>query len=147
MRTISLAHLTELNLAPAEDRQNHAALQTLARPLGLSCVIEFFPWTNVPNLASARAVVERTGIEDIGILIDTLHFDRSGSSLADLVDLPPQRLPFQHWCDAAVHPPYTTEDLLHAGRAERRPPGDGQIDLTAILAWLPENLPIALEFP
>lgn len=126
---------------------NLAALQALARPIGLSCVLEFFPWTNVPDLASARAAVEGTGADDVGILVDTLHFDRSGSSLADLSALPPRRLPFLHLCDAAVHPPYSTEDLLHAGRAERLAPGDGQIDLAAVLACLPENLPIALEVP
>lgn len=126
---------------------NLAAFQTLARPHGLTCVLEFFPWTSVPDLATARAVVERTGMEEIGILVDTLHFDRSGSSLTDLESLPPSRLPFLHLCDAAVHPPYSTEDLLHAGRAERLPPGEGQIDLTAILAPLPQGLPIALEVP
>jgi sugar phosphate isomerase/epimerase len=124
-----------------------AALHALARPIGLSCVLEFFPWTNVPDLASARAAVAKTGADDVGILVDTLHFDRSGSSLADLATLPPQRLPFLHLCDAAVHPPYSTEDLLHAGRAERLPPGEGQIDLASMLARLPENLPIALEVP
>jgi sugar phosphate isomerase/epimerase len=127
--------------------ENLAALQALARPLGLSCALEFFPWTNVPDLAAARAAVERTGAPDIGVLIDTLHFDRSGSALADLAAMPPQRLPFLHLCDAAVHPPYTTEDLLHAGRSERLPPGEGQIDLAAILARLPAGLPIALEVP
>jgi sugar phosphate isomerase/epimerase len=126
---------------------NLAALHALARPYGLSCVLEFFPWTNVPDLAAARAAVERTGADDVGILIDTLHFDRSGSALADLSALPPQRLPFLHLCDAPVHPPYSTEDLLHAGRAERLPPGEGQIDLTSILSRLPENLPMALEVP
>lgn len=126
---------------------NLATLQTLARPFGLSCVLEFFPWTTIPDLASARIAVERTGADDIGILIDTLHFDRSGSSVADLAALPPQRLPFLHLCDAAVHPPYSTEDLLHTGRAERLPPGEGQINLMSILTRLPENLPIAVEVP
>jgi sugar phosphate isomerase/epimerase len=126
---------------------NLAALQSLARPLGLSCVLEFFPWTNVPSLAAARAVVETTADPDIGILIDTLHFDRSASTLTELTSLPASRLPFLHLCDAPVHPPYTTQDLLHAGRAERLPPGHGQIDLLSILARLPPDLPISLEVP
>ncbi|AMY70951.1 sugar phosphate isomerase/epimerase family protein [Frigidibacter mobilis] len=126
---------------------NLAAFQTLAHPHGLTCVLEFFPWTSVPNLATARTVVERTGMAEIGILVDTLHFDRSASSLADLENLPASRLPFVHLCDAAVHPPYSTEELLHAGRAERLPPGEGQIDLAAILARLPQGLPVALEVP
>lgn len=126
---------------------NLAALQALARPLGLVCVLEFFPWTNVPGLAAARAVVEATGAPDIGILVDTLHFDRSGSSLADLAALPAARLPFAHLCDAPVCPPYTMEELLHAGRAERLPPGCGQIDLARVLSHLPPGIPIALEVP
>lgn len=127
--------------------ENLAALQTLARPYGLSCVLEFFPWTNVPDLRAARAAVELSGANDVGILVDTLHFDRSSSSLADLAALPPQRLPFVHLCDAPVYPSYSTEDLLHTGRAERLPPGEGQIDLKSILACLPRNLPISLEVP
>lgn len=126
---------------------NLAALQTLARPFGLTCTLEFFPWTNVPDLAAASAVVERTGIAEVGILVDALHFDRSGSALSDLKRLAATRLPFLHLCDARVHPPYTTDDLLHTGRAERLPPGEGQIDLKAILGCLPPNLTMALEVP
>lgn len=126
---------------------NLAALHVLARPLGLSCVLEFFPWTNVPDLASARKAVERTGFDDVGVLVDTLHFNRSSSTLADLRALPPSRLPFLHLCDAAVHPPYTLEELLNAGRAERLPPGEGQIDLKAVITCLPTAIPMALEVP
>ncbi|MBH0236469.1 sugar phosphate isomerase/epimerase family protein [Methylobrevis albus] len=126
---------------------NLAALHAFARPRGLACVLEFFPWTNVPDLAAAVRVVEATGAADIGILVDTLHFDRSGSRLADLAALPAGRLPFLHLCDAPVRPPYTTEALLHAGRAERLPPGDGEIDLAAILTHLPRDVPLALEVP
>lgn len=126
---------------------NLAALQTLARPRGLRVVLEFFPWTNVPDLATAARVVEATGDPDVGILLDTLHFDRSGSRLADLAALPAARLPFVHLCDAPVCPPYSTEMLLHAGRAERLPPGDGQIDLRAILGHLPRGIPLGLEVP
>jgi sugar phosphate isomerase/epimerase len=125
---------------------NLAALQAEARNFGLSCVLEFFPWTVVPDLAKARQIVQAAG-PDVGILLDTLHFDRSNSSLRDLAALPPARLPFVHLCDAMVHPPYSTDDLLHAGRAERLPPGEGQIPLRLILERLPEGIPIALEVP
>lgn len=125
---------------------NLAALQAEARSFGLSCVLEFFPWTVVPDLAAARRIVEMAG-PNLGILLDTLHFNRSNSSLDDLAALPPARLPFIHLCDAMVHPPYSTDDLLHAGRAERLPPGDGQIPLRPILERLPTGIPISLEVP
>jgi sugar phosphate isomerase/epimerase len=114
---------------------------------GLSAVLEFFPWTVVPDLVAASSVVGATGRADIGILVDMLHFDRSGSRLSDLRALDPARLPFVHLCDAPRQPSYTTEDLLHAGRAERLPPGEGGIDLAAILGCLPAMTPAGLEVP
>lgn len=122
-----------------------AALDAACAPRGLRPVLEFFPWTNVPDLATAARVV--AGVPGAGILVDALHFDRGGSRLADIAALPPQRLPFLHLCDAPVRPAYTTEDLLHAGRAERLAPGDGQIDLAAILRAMPQGIPLALEIP
>lgn len=124
-----------------------AAIADLARGYGIGAVLEFFPWTCVPGLGDAVAAVEAAAQPDIGILVDTLHFDRSGSRLDDLDRLPAARLPFLHLCDALVRPGYTTEELLHAGRAERLPPGEGQIDLAAIMRRMPPEIPVALEVP
>ncbi len=129
---------------PARLRDRLAALTAAARARGLGVVLEFFPWTVVPDLATARPLAEAAGC---GVLVDALHFDRSGSTLADLAAMPPAMLPFAHLCDATVAPPYTTEALLHAARAERLPPGEGQIDLFAFLRALPPGLPLALEVP
>ncbi|MDP2080510.1 MAG: TIM barrel protein [Pseudotabrizicola sp.] len=126
---------------------NLAAFQENALGFGLSCVLEFFPWTVVPDLASANGVIDATGSTSLGILLDTLHFNRSGSTLAELDKTPHQRFPFVHLGDAPVHPPYSMEELLHTGRAERLPPGDGQIDLAAILNRLPRDTPLSLEVP
>lgn len=129
---------------PARLRDSLAALTQAARARGLGVVLEFFPWTVVPDLPAARALAEAAGC---GVLVDALHFDRSGSALTDLAAMPPAMLPFAHLCDAPVAPPYTTEALLHAARAERLPPGAGQIDLAGFLAALPPGLPLALEVP
>ncbi|QYK41460.1 MAG: sugar phosphate isomerase/epimerase [Paracoccaceae bacterium] len=126
---------------------NLARLADLCAGHGLRAVLEFFPWTDVPDLATAARVVAAAGHPDLGVLVDMLHFDRSGSRLADIAALPPGRLPFAHLCDAPVLPAYTTDDLLHAGRAERLPPGEGQIDLRPVLAALPPGIPLALEVP
>ncbi|MCB1388273.1 MAG: sugar phosphate isomerase/epimerase [Rhodobacteraceae bacterium] len=115
-----------------------------ARARGLGTALEFFPWTVVPDLASALRLTERL---DVGVLVDSLHFDRSSSRLDQLAAVDPARLPFAHLCDAPVHPPYTTDQLLHTARAERLPPGEGQIPLAAFLAALPADLPLGLEVP
>lgn len=121
-----------------------ADLALRARSRGLGVVLEFFPWTVVPDLAAALRVTEGTGA---GVLVDALHFDRSASTLAQLAAVDPVRLPFAHLCDALVHPPYSEDDLLHTARAERLPPGEGQIDLAAILNALPPDVPLGLEVP
>ena len=124
-----------------------AAIAELAAGYKLGAVLEFFPWTVVPDLGAAVAIVEATGRADVGILVDTLHFNRSHSTLEQLSQIQAARLPFVHVCDAPVQATYTTEELLHAGRAERLPPGEGAIDIKAILAYMPAGVPIALEVP
>jgi len=124
-----------------------AAFTDLAVRHGLRPVLEFFPWTAVPDLGAAAGVVEAAGRAETGILVDVLHFDRSGSTLAQLDGIPAARLPFAHVCDAPVQARYTTEELLHAARAERLPPGEGGIDITGIVQHLPPGIPVALEVP
>jgi len=123
------------------------AFHDLCGRYGLSAVLEFYPWTVVPNLESAVRIVEAARRPDLGILVDTLHFDRSGSKVEQLDALPASRLPYIQVSDAPVQPSYTTEELLHAGRAERLPPGEGGIDIVGILRHMPRGIPVALEIP
>ena len=67
--------------------------------------------------------------------------------LDDLDRTSASRLPFVHVSDAPVQSSYTTEELLHAARVERLPPGEGGIDIKRILGHMPQNIPVALEAP
>lgn len=121
-------------------------LSRLAAERGLGVVLEFFPWTVVPDLAAALAVAKAAG-DGVAVLADSLHFDRSGSALALLRDTPASLLPFAHLADAPVHPPYAEAELLHTARDERLPPGEGKIDLPAFLDTLPPGSPVVAEVP
>ncbi len=96
---------------------------------------------------SSSFVVEATGRDDCGILLDTLHYARGNSSAEQFQGLAPSRFPFVHVCDAPVGTSWTREQLFHAGRVERLPPGEGGIDITGILQHLPPGIPVALEVP
>ena len=133
------------DLARLADRLG--AITDLSARYGLRAVLEFFPWTVVPDLDAAVQMVEAAGRTETGILVDTLHFDRSGSRVEQLDRIPPARLPFVHVCDAPVQDSYTMEELLHAGRAERLPLGEGGIDIAGILRHMPQGIPVALEVP
>jgi sugar phosphate isomerase/epimerase len=126
---------------------NLAQFAENAALFNMSPVLEFFPWTNVPNLNAALDIVARTHNPQIGVLLDTLHFDRSASCLSDISKAEQSRFPFIHLCDAMVMPEYSNETLLHTAREARLIPGQGQIRLGDILAQLPPEIPIALEIP
>lgn len=123
------------------------AIGELAARYGLTAVLEFFPWTVVPDLAAAAELAEATGRGDVGILVDTLHFDRSGSTLNRLDRIPASRLPLVHVGDAPAEKPTTTEGLIFTARSERLPPGEGGIDIASILRHIPAGIPVALEVP
>jgi len=124
-----------------------ASIANLAEQYGLSALLEFFPWTTVPDLETAARVVGATSCPNVGILIDTLHFDRSNSSLSQFGSIPTKWLPMMHLCDAPAGKPTTIEGLLHTARAERLPPGEGCIDIAPILMAMPNDTQIALEVP
>ena len=119
----------------------------LAAPLGLTINLEFFPWTVVPNLSTAVEVIGKADRSNSGILVDTLHFDRSDSTLEQLDRVPTKWLNFVHVCDAAGEKPTTDEGLIFTAREDRLPPGEGQIDLVAILNHMPSDIPVGVEVP
>ena len=124
-----------------------AAISDLAARYGLRAVLEFFPWTAVPDLGSALRILDAAKRAELGILVDTLHFNRSASRFDELDRIPSARLPFIHVSDAPVRESYTTEELLQTARMERLPPGEGGIDIKGILSHMPRGIPIALEVP
>jgi sugar phosphate isomerase/epimerase len=124
-----------------------AQLCALARPLGLTVDLEFPSWTETPDLSEATRVLRGADQPNAGMLVDLLHFARSGSSIADLRQLPAEWFHFAHVCDAPAAIPPTNEGLIHTARFERLFPGEGGIDVHGILAALPPGIPYALEIP
>ncbi len=132
---------------PARLCERFALLCDLGAPFGLSMDLEFMPWTTVPDLAAAVRIVGAAARPNGGILVDALHFDRSGSNPAELAALPRAWLHYVQLCDAPSGRPADTAAMIHTARAERMFPGEGGIDLDAILHPLPRDLPVSLEVP
>ncbi len=131
----------------ARKTDRFAQLCEMARPLGLTIDLEFPSWTETPDLNAAVRVLRGADQPNAGILVDLLHFARSGSSVADLRQLPADWFHFVHVCDAPPAVPATNEGLIHTARFERLFPGEGGIDIRGILGALPPGLPYALEIP
>ena len=134
---------------PAEARlvDRFAAVCRAAAPFGLSCDLEFMPFTIVRNLADATRIVRAAGEPNARVLVDALHFDRSDSTIEQVRALPRDWLSYAQICDAPHIVSPTREQLLHTARVERLLPGEGDIPLGPLFQALPKDLPISIEIP
>ncbi len=133
---------------PDRSADNVGRLCDLAAERGLTVDLEFVPWTALSGLRAAADLVRTCRHDALGIAVDTLHFHRSGSSADELARLPRRWFRYAQICDAPgskTLPP--RERLVHEATKERLLPGEGDIDLAAILRALPAGIPLALEIP
>ena len=111
-----------------------AGLCQRAAEHGLLVHLEFLPWSKIPDLATAWRVVRQADQPNGGLTVDAWHYFRSGSAGTDLLrDIPGERILALQLCDAPVTP---EADPLHATLHERRLPGEGELDLPALVADL-----------
>lgn len=127
--------------------ERFAKLCDYAKPLGIFVNLEFPHWTEIGTLSAAVKVVRAVNRSNAGILVDMLHFGRSNSTLKELAALPREWFRFAHVCDAAKEVPPTMDGIIRTARDERQFPGEGGIDVKAILACLPQDIPYSLEIP
>jgi sugar phosphate isomerase/epimerase len=123
-----------------------AELCELAKTLSLTIDLEFVTWACVANLQEAIGVCRAVGCENCGLLVDTLHCHRSRVTPEELDAVPRAWFHFAHICDAPKEIPPTVDGLIHTAREARLDPGEGGIDIAAIVNRLPE-VPYSLEIP
>lgn len=126
--------------------ETFAQLCEMAKPLGLTMEFEFVTWAGVTDIREALELIRAAKSENAGILVDTLHFDRSRCRLEELEEIPRELLHFVHLCDAPKEIPATKEGLIHTALRERLYVGEGSINIAAILKRLPE-IPYSIESP
>ena len=124
-----------------------AELCDTAAGFGLNLSLEFMPWTDVKDLNQAARIVRAAARSNGGLLIDAFHLDRSQSRVEDVVELPSEWLRFAQLCDVPAIRPPTMAEILAEARAERQFPGEGGLDLKALLRAVPAYLPLSLEVP
>jgi sugar phosphate isomerase/epimerase len=137
------------DIDPGRLREDFARLCTLAAGYGIRVAVEFFAFSGIRTLEDADRLVTESGQSNAGILVDALHFHRSGgraSMLRALAQTAPHRIFFAQLCDApALAPAY--EALPREARCDRYDPGDGTLPLADFYGALPADLPIELEAP
>lgn len=133
---------------PDEDRlaARLTQLACTASDHGLRLALEFVPYSATRTLEAAARVVASVNASNVGVLLDALHFMRSGSRLQSLRELPREHLAFVQLCDGqATSPP--PERLSEEARGGRLYPGEGTFPLREILAAVGTDVPLEIEVP
>ena len=117
-----------------------------AKDAGIRIALEFLPYSGVRTIDEAMRVVMDSGASNAGLLMDALHLDRSGGSVADIARIPADRIAFAQLCDARQWTgPRTNERLLTEARTARLPAGAGDLPLFDFLDALPARTEIEYE--
>jgi sugar phosphate isomerase/epimerase len=122
-----------------------AAMAEMADNVGVEANVELSPGLTIGNLTAAVAVVRHVARKNFKLLIDTMHFARSGSSVSDLAALDPDMIGYAQLCDAprvSIHATYMEEAM-----SARMSPGRGELPLLDIVAALPAHVVLGLEIP
>jgi sugar phosphate isomerase/epimerase len=112
-----------------------AALCDRAAEFGARVHLEFIPMTPIADIVGAWQIVREADRANGGILVDSWHFFRGTSTLADLAAVPGDRIFTVQLDDAlAVAGPDPWQDTQ-----QRLLPGEGQLDLEGLLRVLAAN--------
>ena len=91
-------------------------------------------------------IVTQAGSPNGAVLVDTLHFARSESSLTGLAELPEKLVNFVQLCDVDDVRSIDDQEFIRVAGSDREPPGQGSLDLRSIVETMP-RVPYALEVP
>lgn len=146
---LGASHAVAIAMDSDESRvtQIFGELCRLAEPFGIRMVLEFMMRGGIRTLDAAHRIVIAAGAPLGGILVDALHFYRSGATVEELAGIDPVLFPYMQINDVIGF-----EDLYQKRPVEsvvwkKVLPGVGDLKLNALLDALPAGIPISIEVP
>jgi sugar phosphate isomerase/epimerase len=123
------------------------AMVDAAKNTGVRVNLEFGIFTEVKNIHMARSILESVEGEAKALLVDTLHWSRSGGTAEDLAAIPREWLSYCQPCDAPAQGPDTSsfDAIIDDAINRRMALGQGGLPLAAMVDALPDHLPMAIE--
>ncbi|MGZ3411992.1 MAG: sugar phosphate isomerase/epimerase family protein [Xanthobacteraceae bacterium] len=118
----------------------------LAARFKLSAFVEFVPQRPLGTLAATLKLFAESGRTNVAVCVDPLNFARSGGKISEITAIDRKYLPYAQFSDGVVY----ADELAPSPRMRpnaRRLPGDGDVPLWDIIAALPANIALSVEFP
>jgi len=145
--TMGARSATALVFDPDKQRgaDRFAQLCMLGAEFGLRINAEFFAGSELKSFRDAVALLRRANQPNAGIVIDSLHTVRTGSSLSDVAAADPGLIGNAQICDGPLTMPLDRQMVEAVG--ERQIPGEGQFPLREFINALPSALMIGVEVP
>ena len=116
-----------LDLDAAAARLRELAIHFGAR--GLRLAVEAFPWSALGSPDTAVELLRRADTPHAGLLVDVWHFFNCGFRPEQLADLPSGGIVAVQLNDG----PLVHNDFLRHARAERKLPGEGDLDVVGLV--------------
>lgn len=124
----------------------------MAADRGMAALIEFMPMMWPAYLAEALAVIEQAGAQNGKLMLDSMHFYRSGGRTEEIAAIDPARIGYVQLCDVPMTDggemtPEAMQAYGEEARHERLCPGDGDLPLLDYLKAMPRDVTVGLEIP
>jgi sugar phosphate isomerase/epimerase len=147
MAELGVGRINSVSMDPDRGRSfdQFARLAEMAGAYGMEATVELSPGLTVGDLDTALAALHYVQRPNLRLLIDTMHFVRSGSRAADLAAVDPELIGYVQLSDAPLQP--TMTNYMEDAVFERMVPGEGGLPLREILVALPAGVVIGLEVP
>lgn len=134
---VNIAHFLGKKVPISELADAIGAIAGRAAKRGLAISLEFIPDTGLPDLLTAAAIVNQVNAPNLGVLLDTWHWSRSGGTLDQIRDLPSGAINAFQLSDRNPPPP----GAPYVPMSGRSFPGEGQLPLAEIVALALANRP------
>lgn len=144
-RRINAICIEEAMVADGSAHDQLAILAEMALARGLAFTIEFTPPHGINSFERALAACRHIGRGKARVLVDAMHFFRTGGTVAALKAVDPDWIGYAQMCDARLAP--YDEDYFMTAMFARGVPGEGELPLREWVAALPADCGIGLEVP
>lgn len=144
MAELGARRINAISLEPDLNRaiDQFGLLADMVMARGMRFLVEFAPANALSDVEGALKIVEALGRERCGMMLDAMHFFRSGGKVEQVADLP---VLYAQLCDAPLVSPGLS--YMEEAMFSRLVPGEGELPLRDWIAALPADCEIGIEVP